>query len=412
MSHPLYWIALQLALGIPSKKVKPLLDFFGEAENVFEATEEELSACPALKEKQIDAILTKPFAKAKEILDTCQAENIATITPDEILYPDSLRNIPDMPCVLYVKGTMPNLNQTPAISIVGTRKPTPYGSLVCKQIASVVATAKVIVISGGALGIDTLAHQSALDAGGTTLAVLGCGVDSPYLKENRQLREQIVAHGALISEYPPQTPASPWYFPVRNRLIAALSLGTVVIEAGEKSGSLITANCALEQGKDVFVLPGSVMSPSFLGSNRILAQGARPVFSGLDVLKPYEETHAHQMDLKKAFALHKKQLNEMLVVQHVDYYFSTPSAPPEEKPQEKEDFSSQIEKNSPKPLPKDLSEVGGVVYNALLDDGQLSLDQLADLTQLSPSALMQELTLLELDGCIFRTADGYYKLNM
>jgi DNA processing protein len=434
MTHPMYWIALQLVLGIASKKLRTVLDFFRDAEEVFEASPMELSACPALNQKDVTAILQKPFAKAKEIWDTCERLGISVITPDDVLYPENLWHIPDMPCVLYVKGRMPRFDRLPAVSIVGTRKPTVYGRLVCQRVASVLAVAGVTVISGGAMGIDATAHKATLDVGGITLAVLGCGIDYPYLKENQSLRQQITQKGALISEYPPKTPPTRRSFPIRNRLISALSAATVVIEAGEKSGSLITANCALEQGKEVFALPGSVMSPSFLGSNRILSQGAHPVFSGLDVLKLFAREYFNVIDMNRARELHRKHLEDMLVIRHSEFAvdeedseeifeenseesFPTfrvtvlESAPKSEGfPDEIEENSPKFVKKTPKPLPKDLSEAGQVVYNALLDAGKLTLAALSEATDLTTVILMQELTLLELNGYVEKDGVGEYKL--
>ncbi len=404
MSHPLYWVALQVALGIPSRKVTLLTDFFGDAEGVFAATEEELKRCPTLTKREITDILKRPYAQARAIWDECAASGIQILTPEDSAFPDGLRNIPDMPCVLYVKGCLPRFDLVPAISVVGTRKPTVYGKMVCHRMASVLATAGVTVVSGGALGIDSCSHLAAIEAKGKTVAVLGCGINSGYLRANGVLREQISRNGALVSEYPPSSPASRYTFPARNRLIAALSLGTVIIEAGEKSGSLITADMALEQGKDVFVVPGSVMSPDFHGSNRLISEGATAVFSGLDVLEAYKKDYFDRLQMNKAIALHKEHIKEQ-VVQVV------PIAEPTEPQKPKEPTSTvKKQKKLPRPMGKDLSADAGLVYNTLLNAERMGLADLLACTQLDAPRVMRELTKLELDGCVTKDPDGCYHI--
>ncbi len=404
MSHPAYWIALQQALGVHTKKVAALMDFFGDAEGVFEATAQELKNCPVLTEKERNAILARPFKESKAIWEECVATGITPIGPDSHLYPDGLRNIPDMPCVLYVKGKLPAFDTLTAISVIGKRKPTVYGKLVCERVSSVLAIAGAIVVSGGALGLDSVAHQAALDVNGTTVAVLGCGINYGYLKENKALREAISKSGALISEYPPKAPATRYTFPARNRLIAALSLGTVVIEAGEKSGTLITADFALEQGKDVFAVPGSIMSPSFHGSNRLIAQGATPVFGGLDILERYEHDYFNRLNMNRARELHKEHLQDMIHIEN-------PTHHSEEKTAAKPKVEPQKPKKFHQPAPKHLSDTALLVYNTLLDKGKLPLHELVEQTGQSTPTLLRELTMLELDGLVTKDPAGNYELK-
>lgn len=404
MSHPLYWIALQIALGIPSRKLKVLMDFFGSAEEVFEASPHELKCCPTLTEKERNAILAKPYREARTIWDACEAAGIFVLTPEDPHYPEGLWNIPDMPCVLYGKGSLLNLGRVPAVSIVGTRKPTTYGDIVCRRFSSVLATAGVTVISGGALGLDTAAHEAALAVDGQTIAVLGCGIESNYLRANRQLREEIARHGTLLSEYPPKAPATRYTFPARNRLIAALSLGTVVIEAGEKSGSLITADHALEQGKDVFAVPGSIMSPNYTGCNRLIAEGATPVFSGLDVLAFYRKEFFGILRMDLAEELHRSHMKEMLVM-----------IEPLAEPKKKEGPSSapktvSLTKNIPPAAGKDLSDTARLVYNTILDANGILPAELVERTGMDAPKILRELTKLEMDDRIEKDPTGKYTI--
>lgn len=406
MSHPLYWVALQTALGIPSRKLSALLAFFGSPEAVFEASEHELTRCKALTEREIKGILEKPYRKARQIWDDCKENGIWILTPEDVSYPAVLRNIPDMPCVLYGKGQLPSFQTTPAISVVGTRKPTVYGKLVTQRITSVLAAAGMVVVSGGAVGIDSAAHTAALAVEGTTVAVLGCGIANNYLRANRQLRSQIAESGALISEYPPREPASRYTFPIRNRLIAALSLGTIVIEAGEKSGSLITADCALEQGKDVFAVPGSIMSPTFQGSNRIISEGAIPIFSGLDILHYYENDPSCQFHMERAQALQQSYNREMLITHE-----GSPVSLPEKENVGKFEAARQPSAKKLKVATgKDLSETAFRVYNTILDTDGIGLNDIVEGAKLPVPQVLEELTDLEIDGWIEKDPAGQYRI--
>ncbi len=404
MSHPAYWIALQAALGVHSKKIAGLMDFFGDAEGVFAASPQEIKQCPVLNEKETAAILARPFHKSKAIWEECVKSDITPIGPDHPRYPDTLRNLPDMPAVLYIKGTLPHFDRNPAISVVGTRKPTPYGQTVCERIASVLAVAGMTVVSGGALGLDSVAHRAALEVDGITVAVLGCGINAGYLKSNQPLREDICKKGALISEYPPSMSATRYSFPARNRLIAALSLGTIVVEAGEKSGTLITAACALEQGKDVFAVPGSVMSQSFTGSNRMISQGAVPIFGGLDVLERYEQEYFHVLDMHKARELHQKHLQDMIMVVDASH-----------PPQRKQVFPPVKEEEIPLPNvknpPKGLSETATLVYNILSAEKSMPLHWLVEKTGTTVPSLLRELTRMEVQGLVSKDTAGNYQLE-
>ncbi len=416
MSHPLYWVALQAALGIPCRKLSGLLAVFGNPEAVFEATKEQLISCGLLKPNQIQAILDKPYARAKEIYYDCKAGGIDIYTPEHPLYPNRLRNMVDMPCVLYGKGTLPKIDGKPVISIVGSRKPTKYGKIVAGRIASVLGVAGAVVVSGGALGIDSVAHEGAMEVGGTTVAVLGCGISAPYLSSNRKLREDIVTHGCLLSEYPPKEPATRFTFPIRNRLIAALSVGTVVVEAGAKSGSLITADCALEQGKDVFVVPGSVLSPGFEGSHTLISNGATAVFGGLDVLKTYERQFYGDLNMEAAGELHAKHLQERLVVENgqLPAYCAPAQQKKEENREEKREKKSNSSLSHKKIKPdagKDLSEPALRVYNIISDAKTILLADIIAGAGLPPHQVLRELTALEVEGLVEKGPAGQYTLT-
>ncbi len=201
-------------------------------------------------------------------------------------FPALVAEIPDAPLVLFARGNPAWLDK-PAIAVVGTRKPSPYGRAVCQQLTSELAQAGMVIVSGLAHGIDAEAHRAALQAGAGSIAVLGCGIDQVYPARHRALYREIAEAGLLLSEYPPGTPPRSGLFPERNRIISGLSLGVVVVEAAERSGSLITADCALEQGREVFAVPGPIFSAGSAGPHNLIKQGAKLVTGGRDVLEEF-----------------------------------------------------------------------------------------------------------------------------
>jgi DNA processing protein len=201
----------------------------------------------------------------------------------EEAFPPLLRNIPDPPLALFYRGDVSLLKQ-PAIGVVGARKPTAYGRAACRHLVKQLAQTGMVIVSGLAYGIDAEAHRAALDAGAPTVGVMGCGIDQVYPVFHRRLYAEIGSSGLLLSEYPPGTPAKPGLFPERNRIISGLSLGVLVVEAAERSGSLITADCALEQGREVFAVPGPIFSEVSAGPHNLLKQGAKLVTNAADVL--------------------------------------------------------------------------------------------------------------------------------
>jgi DNA processing protein len=236
-------------------------------------------------EVTIPAIRARAYKQsAKEILTWAAKEQCSVIPYGSQKYPALLSEIADPPIVLYALGSLKPL-QMPGIAIVGSRRPTLYGLQAARSLASELAERGICVVSGLARGIDAAAHGGCLQTGGSTLAVLGCGIDTVYPPEHRQLKEKIAASGTVLSEFPPGTPPAPHNFPIRNRIISGLSLGSVIVEAREKSGSLITARLALEQNREVFAIPGNIFSPSSFGPNFLIKQGAKLVQSWKDVME-------------------------------------------------------------------------------------------------------------------------------
>ena len=294
-----YWIWLSTREGVSNVQALSLLSRLGSAAAIYQADEDALKDADG---RSVPAsLLDKSLTGAEIILQQCYQKNIHVMTIQDAQYPARLRVISDPPIVLYYKGVFPAIDTSPVIAMVGTRKASAYGLMQAKRLGYQVAKSGGIVVSGGADGIDTMCLTGALTADRPVIAVLGCGVDVVYPAGNRVLFEDIAAHGCLLSEYPPQTPALGSHFPVRNRIISALSLGVVVVEAPKRSGALITANRALEQGRDVFTVPGNVgkYSASARGRDRRrrrLGHYERvcPFVSGARV--PSAENHPHAAD--------------------------------------------------------------------------------------------------------------------
>ncbi|MFN2151823.1 MAG: DNA-processing protein DprA, partial [Anaerolineales bacterium] len=278
-----FWVGLNMVKGIGAVRLRSLLDAFGDAQSAWQAHPEELRAAGLPAGIVENLIKLRASVVLETIWDQIQAQGIQVIIWNDEQYPVRLREIDQAPPVLYVRGVL-DLQDEWAVAIVGTRRITAYGRQVAERIAVKLANSGITVVSGLALGVDTVAHQATLDAGGRTLAVLGCGVDRLYPPRNRQLAERILESGALLSDYAPGTPPEASNFPPRNRIISGLSLATVVVEASEKSGALITADFAVEQGREVFAVPGSVFSPQSRGPNRLIQNGAHPLLDPQEIL--------------------------------------------------------------------------------------------------------------------------------
>jgi DNA processing protein len=279
----LSWVALALTPGLGPTRVRKLAEHFGSAENVFHASLTELEAC-GLHAAAAQAIGTgKSSDLAREELKKAGELGARIVTLDDPEYPPLLRQIYDPPVVLYVRGSFEVLSK-PALAVVGTRHPTPYGTGMAERLACDLANAGLVIISGMARGVDTAGHRGALIAKGQTIAVFGTGIDVIYPRENQKIADGILATGGgLVTEFPIGTFAAPQNFPIRNRIISGMAVGVLVVEAGEYSGTRITARCALEQNRDVYAVPGNVTNRLSWGPNTLIKQGAKLVATWEDV---------------------------------------------------------------------------------------------------------------------------------
>jgi len=280
----LFWIGLSSIPGVGRITFRKLVAGFGSPEQALVAPRDRLEQVAGLSGKAIDAITAFPWREhAEKELARAEAAGVAIVTLENPAYPDALRITPDPPLFLYVKGALLR-DESNAVAIVGTRKPTHYGLTVAYRIAGDLSAGGYTIVSGMARGIDTQAHRGALASQGRTIAVLGCGIDVAYPPENRDLMELIGNAGAVVTENAFGTQPEAGYFPARNRIISGLSQGTVIIEAAEDSGSLITAKYTLEQGRKLFAVPGNIGSPASRGANSLIKQGATLVENAEDIV--------------------------------------------------------------------------------------------------------------------------------
>ena len=388
----LLWLTEVAALS-PVKGVK-LLETFGSAKAVWQASLQQLEKCVKLEESEKKRLQNRSLAQPNQILGRCDLLNVQILTITQPEYPDRLRNIYDPPLVLYVRGKLPDFNALPAIAVVGQRKATPYGRIVTERLGFQLSCSGVVVVSGMAAGIDASAHTGALKGPTPTVAVFGTAIDQCYPSYHAALMRNILYSGAVISEYPPGKKTYSSAFPYRNRIISGLCLGVVVAEAPEKSGSLITAGLALDQGRDVYAVPGSVDSPASAGCNELIARGAKLVRSARDILEDYAGLYdfrtEDQPDLPQ------------------------PEPEPEPEPRPVKPSRPRETEAAPAPAPtldavwqQNEQPEADPVLAAL--EGIVHLDAIAQTTGLDPAALLARLTLLELKGKVRQLPGQFYE---
>lgn len=279
-----YWLGLCCIPGLGTRGALKVISAFGSPERVYAASLTELESCGVPGNVARDIASQRGLAESAREVERAALLGFRIVVASSGEYPAVLRQIPDPPLALYVAGDVKAIANH-AIAVVGTRRPTAYGSSVAHRLAADLAARQLTIVSGLARGVDSAAHRGAIEAGGTTVAVLGSGLDVVYPKENKKLAEKVAACGAVISEFPLGTSPAPENFPIRNRVISGLSLGVVVVEAAEYSGSLITARLALEQNREVFAVPGNITSAQSFGPNLLIKQGAKLVDQWLDVVE-------------------------------------------------------------------------------------------------------------------------------
>ncbi|MBQ5833472.1 MAG: DNA-processing protein DprA [Clostridia bacterium] len=447
MENALFWIWLAEALGPGTRDVKHVFDVYENPYQVFCADEREIAQLDKVSASAKAKLNQKSLDRASRILDICEKLNIGILPYTEKIYPASLREIKDAPVLLYYSGKLPNLSRTLCIGMVGTRRMSAYGLRAAYKISYELASAGAIVVSGMASGIDGVAAAAALAAKAPTIAVLGCGLDIVYPKHHGMLMEQIRENGLLLSEYPPTTAPNRYHFPVRNRLISGITQGTVVVEAGVGSGSLITARDAVQQGRKVFAVPANLGSRGADGTNELIRDGASLILSARDILDYFSYTHAEMLRVERVPKAEQSSdadlayLHRMGVIELTQRSRSAQKtvlqAAPEEKPEKKRtsgklppkqakqtncpgsepeqltmtELSTDMAREKPcresSAFAEQLTPIQLAVLSAIPGDSAIAMDALTGLGYPS-GELIAALTMLEIMGLLQKLPGGMY----
>ena len=403
-----HWIWLSMRPSVSDWARAALLRHFPDAEDIYFADGDAYRVVENLSEDAVLSLCNKDLHQAEEILRQCNRKNIHILTYRDAAYPCRLRNIADPPVVLYYKGRLPDFDGLPLIAAVGTRKASSYGMTIAKRMGYQISECGGVVVSGMAYGIDGMAMRGALSAGAPVVGVLGCGADVVYPASNASLYADVEQNGCLLTEFAPGTEPFKWNFPKRNRIISGLCCGVLVVEAPEKSGALITARQAAEQGRDVFVVPGNIDVASCAGSNALLRDGAVAVSSGWDILSEYAplfpdkihrgKSHAQQTaypdEVKRAAEMEEK--TQLKVAQKA-------KRPADRKAKNKKEIDNSgstpyIDAKDKRPS---LSENEELILSFVNSEETL-VDEIMANVDLPAGAVLAALTMLEIKGCILR----------
>lgn len=376
-----YWLWLTTRKGLGARGACVTAKHFPTPRDAYFADKAEYALIEGLRDFR--PLLDKDLSEPERILRTCREKNIGILTMQDAAYPERLFNIHDAPPVLYYRGNLPDLND-PSVAVVGTRQCSPYGLMQARQMGYGLSACGCTVVSGGAKGVDGAAMVGALAGGSPVIAVLGCGVDVVYPKEHRELFDKVMSRGCLISEYPPGTEPQKYYFPARNRILSGLSLGVLVVEAPERSGALLTARFALDQGRDVFTIPANVDSISCRGNLNLLRDGAILARDAWDVLQEYIQMYPDRIVRRSCLPLvpqpSEERKAQASVVRH--------------------DLAERME----------LLRGDEKIVADLLCDGAKYVDILVEASRLPVGRVLAALTMLEVKKIVRRVGDRRFAL--
>lgn len=395
MTDKRYWIWMQLGIGAGADIAK-ILEYFKTPKKLYDSSVLEWAACDGINPTRLDNLTQSSLEESDRIISECESNGWDIVTFDDDRYPELLKEIPKPPAVLYVAGDIDCIKDKLVVGMVGTRKASAYSLKAARYLAQGIADCGAVIVSGGALGVDSASHEGALKVNGTTVAVLGCGFGTDYLKANEKLRSEIVkTGGALITEFPPYTRADKTTFPVRNRIISGLSRCVIVVEAAQKSGSLITAENARRQGRDIFAVPSSIFDPAFQGTNKLIDEGAYVATSPAAVIKRYTDDY---------FTLKPENLKTMYDLSKANFGANAPD-------KKQITFDSITEtRNADNERSSKASMLEGddrAVYDAI-GDGLVTLEEIAAASGIDSSKVITVLTILEIQGLIFKSEGDRY----
>lgn len=388
-----YWLWLSTRRGLSNVGISQLLERFGTPEAIHFADESEYDHLPALSQQARASLRDKSMDPAERILDDCQRLGQRILTLSDAGYPERLRNIYDPPAVLYLQGRELSLDDQVAIALIGAREPTAYGIAQAQRLGHDLAAQGAVVVTGLARGLDSEGARGALRGGGIVCGVLGGGLDVIYPRENRFLFQDVAAAGLLISEYPPGTEPRKEHFPVRNRIISGLSLGVVVVEGGYRSGTSITAHAALDQGRDVFAVPGAVDAPMSYMPNLLIRKGeAQLITSASDILEEYKDLYPAKIKLIPGLAPDTPAIAPGVQPRRVSPPKPAQEEPKQEPPQPEETPTVYWRELTPA-LTDDQRDV-----MLALRDKPMVLDEIIEATQIPARRCGSAVTILQLSG--------------
>lgn len=429
MEKTVYWIWLSLACTPGSSTFPSLLEKFSDAEEIYRADEIELRRAIDRRATDRHALLDKDLEKAKEILNFCRTKRVGIVTYADPTYPDSLRQIPNPPVLLYYRGVWQDFNSGAFYAaIVGTRSVSDYGRKNTFIIARDLARSGAVIVSGMAIGIDGVALAGAISAGAPTVAVIGSGIDVCYPSQHITLAREIVKRGCVITEFPPGTPPNKFNFPKRNRIISGLCAATLVMEGREKSGALITARCAKEQGRAVYALPGNIGSPTSEVTNLLLKNGAKALVSADDVVRDFElQYHGRLNPFKLA---EKSEFDMGLTLSTLKvaatspsdkiFFSGRPASRTDENPKsvtKKSEARAESDKPDPSVEPKkeaplpDFDKETLALYKKIPTDGEVHIESLVDENN-NLRSIMKRLLKLEMGHFIVMLPGERVKRNL
>lgn len=391
-----YWLWLTDRTGGSALQASCLLEHFGTPEQVYCADGPAYQRMEDLPDWVRSRLEDKSMGGVEEILERCARLGISLLTAQDAVYPDCLWGIKNPPLVLYYKGKLPEVDRLLTIGVVGSRDCTPYGRSMAVRLGLDLARAGAVVVSGAAKGVDSSAIQGALSAGGTVISVLGGGIDVPYPKENAPLYEDVAAAGALISEYPPGTPNRGAHFPVRNRIISGLSDGVTAVEAGERSGTLITLKLAMEQTRDVFAVPGPADAPMSAGTNQMIRMGwAKLITCAADILTEYQG--------RRPICYPPAQEEE--VQQKLEMISKISSAPAKNQPDPPAEEQKTVDNGANREYidwksAKNIFTDDEIDVLLALEERERLAEQVVELTQLPARRVLSALTVLQMRGYV------------
>lgn len=394
-----YWVWLSALQMHPKVKHILLSAFDGDPMELYFSDEKRLLAVDGVTDKDVAQMGRRELDTAMKILSQCEQEGISAVTLQDASYPRRLQNIYAPPVVLYVKGRLPAIDEEPAIAVIGTRDPTPYGIKMGRRMGYEITKCGGLVLSGLTRGIDRLGAEGALRAGGRVVGVLATGLDAAV----GGIYDDVASTGTLVSEYPPGTLTHKTHFRQRNRVTAGLSEGVVVVEAPEKSGALLFVDDALEQGKEIFAVPGNADAPNSVGTNQMIRDGAKAVSTGWDVMCEFEGLYRGKIHHPGESALKIPQEDpseyaDFVMVRHP----AAKKVIDKKKPEEYIDLEKQLE---------GLSELQLTIV-AAMSEPSIHIDDLIEATKLDAGTVLSELTVLEIEGMVTQEPGKRFTLNM